>query len=464
MQNKIKKIIIFVSILALSIPATLFKDPIISKAISDKSTDMILYVGEKYSIDDFFGDIYSGIPNPGKYIISNSNVLGIEGYYSKNEYNEQGWLIADGYYSKIVALHTGKATVTVVNGSNKLFRYNITVKNREITSPTQFCDWPDFYEDYPQLRMGRKPEERSVFRENAMKSILKSLNLESYNTDRERLFALAKWFYETTQNGDGVDYAVYGRPANSIMRATGQIGVILIQNMGFEVRFVDPNTHSWAEIYLNGAWYKFDAYYFSTADRFSVYNIDRFLQDVESEEFVSNIEDSKTHLPSMLVDIETKQQNLISGQSKDLPNDRLSQNVYSSDTSVVDIKDGKLIAKGAGIAIVYRYDETYCDAFYVVVEPEIKVNKKTVALKKSRKVQKSFKSLSPYRKIITHDMYECYIWEDTKLYRLEPALSSDARLSTTYNTKTNHLRGYIISADGSKKLVFDDKDVFYGDE
>ncbi len=462
MQNKIKKILMCILILALSIPATLAKDPVISKAVSDKSTDMILYVGERYNIADFFGDIYTGIPNPGKYIISDSNVVGIEGHYSKNERDNQGWLIPEGYYSYIVALHTGKSTVTVVKGSKALHKYNITVKNREITSPTQYSHLATYYMDYPEKRIGRKPDKNSISKENTVKKILKSLDLESYNTDGERLFTLAKWFNDSKKSGIGADQEIYGFTEEGDDTGLVSAGLLLLHNMRFEIREGGTFAYSWPEIYIDEKWYKFNVVTMSFWEFSNYTMVDCFIDENGSK--IPYVKDTKTHLPSMLIDIETKQQNILVGQSQALPIDRLSHNAYSSDISVVDVKDGKLIGKGAGIAIVYRYDDTYCDAFYVVVEPKITVDKKTVTLKKSKKLQKSYKSISPYRRVVNDDLYKFWVWEVANLYRLEPALSSEARLSTIYDAKTGYLSAYVVKTDGSKKLIFDDKDVHYGDK
>lgn len=462
-NKNIKKVFPLILVLSLLVQA-LDPVPIIVEAKSIPSTDLLLYVGEKYGIDDNFS-FHSAkgpnfISNPGKYIISNSNVVGIEGYYAKNRTTDQGWLQPDGFYSYIVGLHTGKSTITVLYGSQIIHKYNITVKHREVTSPTEYCRTDFFIDDNPITRLGREEEKEAIELESAVKNILISLKLENYNTDAERLFALAKWYNENTKrvgwaDGGGEHKALVKKRADK--RGLNMAGTLLLRNMGYEIAeggypYYEPF------IYLYEKWYKFETARFPDWE-FSNYTIEDCFID-ENDTKIAYVEDTKLHLPSMLVNIETEQQNLILGQSKVLPEDRLSHNVYSSDPSVVDIKEGKIVTKGVGIAIVYRYDDTYCDAFYVIVEPEIKVNKKTVTLKKSGKMQKTFKSTSPYRSKINQDLKDTWLRElMINLDRLEPALSPDARFSTTYDIKTGLLSGCIMKADGSKEAVFNDNEL-----
>lgn len=443
MQRAIKKLLSFILILVLTLQIIGDNHTIGAKSIP--TTDMILYVGEKYSIDDFFDD---NIHNPGKYIISNSNVVGIEGYYSKNQRDGQGWKTPDGFYSHIVALHTGKSTVNVIYGSKTIYKYNITVKNRELISPTGYLDlYGHVPEDYPETRMGRKADKKKIEEESLAKEILRSLNLESYDSDRERIYALAKWVYNYEfGEGDALSNKFIDCYLDSNLGS-----VHVIQNMGFKTS-IGGGVNEWIpDICLDRSWYSF---------RFNKLHIGiESCIEGKDDPNIKYTSNTKTHLPSMIVNIETKQQNLLVGQSKSLPNDRLSHNVYSSDTSVVDIENGKLMAKGAGIAIVYRYDGTYCDAFYVVVESNIKASKKTVKLIKSGKTQKSFKSISPYRRRIKSYEDNNEARTITSLNILEPSLSPNTRLSTTYNNKTGLLAGYAVKEDGTKTLLFDDKEI-----
>lgn len=443
MQRAIKKLFSFILILVLTLQIIGDYHTIGAKSIP--TTDMILYVGEKYGIDDFFND---NIHNPGKYIISNSNVVGIEGYYSKNQRDGQGWKTPDGFYSQIVALHTGKTTVNVINGSKTIYKYNITVKNRELISPSGYLELYGYVpHDYPETRIGRKIDKRKIEEESIAKEVLKSLNLESYDSDRERIYALAKWVHNFEfGEGDALSNKFYDCYKESNLGS-----VHVIQNMGIKTS-IGGGVNEWIpDMCLDGSWYSF---------RFNKFHIGiENCIEGKNDLNIKYTSNTKTHLPSMIVDIETKQQNLLVGQSKSLPNDRLSHNVNSSDTSVVVIENGKLVAKGTGIAIVYRYDGTYCDAFYVVVESNIKASKKTVKLIKSGKIQKSFKRLSPYRKRIKSYKDNNEARTIASLNILEPSLSPNTKLFTTYNNETGLLAGYAVNEDGTKTLLFDDKEI-----
>jgi hypothetical protein len=166
----------------------------------------------------------------------------------------------------------------------------------------------------------------------------------------------------------------------------------------------------------------------------------------------------KTHLPAWLIGIETQQQILQKGDTKALPHDRLSSNVFSSDESIVKIEDNKIVGVKDGIAIVCRYDDTYCDAFYVVVDKKTKPKKLSVNYKPDGKNHTSYKSsdIATNRKIINENPYRREeTWKKSVLYKLEPALNG-GKLQTSY--KDGYIKAYVIDANGTKQEIFDDTD------
>jgi hypothetical protein len=166
--------------------------------------------------------------------------------------------------------------------------------------------------------------------------------------------------------------------------------------------------------------------------------------------------DRKTHLPAWIIGTETPQQLMWKGDSITLPEDRLSSNVFSSDESIVKIENNKLIGVKEGIAIVYRYDDTYCDAFYVLVEKPFKSKKLSVNYKPDGKIHTTYKSsdICINRKIINENPSRyTEVWKSMVLYKLDPGLNG-GKLRTSY--MDGYITTYVIDKDGNKIEIFDD--------
>lgn len=501
MKKTIKNIIIILSLIMI----VSISSEITLKAKSIPHSNITLHVGEEFEIETFSKvSVDYSKTNPlqfkvytcptGKYHISNTNVVGIKSKYSKNE-RINGWDIRDGFYDNIVALNTGKATVTVLEGSKKLYIYNVTVKDNML-SPTQYSTFLDNrpYRD----DIGNMSNKKAKELEKATREIIISLKLDKYNSDRERLYALAKWLNDYTKLEGEDEYLA--EPYDALVKKKANIlsynlaGLMLLQNMGFECS--TEGSFEDVLVKLDGSWYNYNVFYFiegglndlyipDPSDPYS-YNekeIDHNFGDTgiyydciykeiynktsgkrTSESYTSN---TKSHLPSWIINIETKQKNIKLGKSINLPNDQLSTNVYSSDTSIVAIENGKLVSKGVGIAIVYRYDDTYCDAFFVVVEPNTKKTSKTVKFKEHKKttIIKSYKEkdIPPIRKVLVDfDLRLSFsdVWQQTLLSKFELALKNDNRLVTSYDKKHGYLKGYILFPNGKKQKIFNDKDFY----
>jgi hypothetical protein len=191
-----------------------------AKAEKETSENITLYVGDEYKIDETFEFTEKGMAiyawPTGKYLISDTNIVGMKSNYQKS----------DDYFSDyIVALHSGKATVTVLDGKKVLYKYNVTVKVRSMTSPSNYFKLYESTEN-----------KKGII--NQAKEILKSLNLASYNTDRERLYAIAQWFNDHAKYDDkgifepSMYYALTGTPENYEIYA--ELNDFLLRSLGFE--------------------------------------------------------------------------------------------------------------------------------------------------------------------------------------------------------------------------------------
>jgi hypothetical protein len=413
-----------------------------AKAEKETSENITLYIGDEYKIDETFEFTEKGMAiyawPTGKYLISDTNIVGIRSSYNKKN---------DYFNDYIVALHSGKATITVLDGKKVLYKYHVTVKLRTMASPTNYF-------------VLNKDVDNKKGIINKSKNILKSLNLASYNTDRERLYTIAQWFNDHAKYDDkdifepSMYYALTGTPENYEIYV--ELSDFFLRSLGFET------DSSNGQVKLDGNWYSFsladfvdgklDADYKSNTDNIPYTCISSVLNNPDELYYQNN---TKTHLPSWLIDITTPQQNLLVGDSINLPDDVLSSNTVSSDPSVVAVENDKLVGKGTGNAIVYRYNDTYCDIFYVLVESNNKPLKKTISFKKTASVKTSYSmnDFTTYRSILNHTSYI----GDVFIYNFEPAISSKGKLITSYDTGKRLFSAYILMEDGTRKLVFDDK-------
>lgn len=141
----------------------------------------------------------------------------------------------------------------------------------------------------------------------------------------------------------------------------------------------------------------------------------------------------KTHLPAWINGEDTKQQIISAGETKKLSSSSMNDNVYSSDTSVVTVENGTITGVKPGVAVVYRYNDTYCDIFFVMVKQ--KGSAKTIQAKIFKKNPKSYFTASDYAPYIldgqikTHQLDD---WENLRIFELEPVFGHGGSIKTKY--------------------------------
>jgi len=462
--------------------------------------NITLNVGEKEGINlrGFIsnGDFIFYAPSS-KYTISDPSIVGMDYEYNKKK---------DEWSNDIVALRPGTATIYQWYENKKIFKYIITVKRQEMDSITSYfglvdtknCDYSSAY----------YPEET----DEAAQDILKDINIEQYNSDRERIAAISKYLYKNITYGhaelDQTPYAALVKKSakNGIHLASA----LLLENLGFDLQQCGGDKYHWSEIKLEGINYIYDlenfifndflmgsvcydqiyagdgtytnefgeilhgSLYYDARGVVSDWVADSYTNDIYNETICTHgtgfnlqtqeeklcylTNDRKSQLPAWLIGIETPEQIIWEGKSRVLPEDQLSSNVYSSDESIVKIKDNKIIGVRQGIAIVYRYNDTYCDAFYVVVDKKVTSKTTTFNFKADGKKYSTYKlsNFCAYRKVLNEWVYRRReLWKNSVLYKLDPIFNG-GELVTTY--KGGYLKAFIIDSNGDKQTLFDDTD------
>ncbi|SHO53809.1 hypothetical protein [Anaerocolumna xylanovorans] len=142
----------------------------------------------------------------------------------------------------------------------------------------------------------------------------------------------------------------------------------------------------------------------------------------------------KTHLPAWIIGKDTQQQVVSVGETKKLSAGDLNNNIYSSDTSIVTVQNGSITGVKPGVAVVYRYNDTYCDVFFVLVKNKGSV--KTINSKVYTKTTKEYFKSSEYAPYIRGGQSEgdqMKDWEALRLFNLEPIFGNGSKLTTKYS-------------------------------
>ncbi|SHN00212.1 hypothetical protein SAMN02746066_04312 [Anaerosporobacter mobilis DSM 15930] len=143
---------------------------------------------------------------------------------------------------------------------------------------------------------------------------------------------------------------------------------------------------------------------------------------------------TKTHLPAWIIGEDTTQQVIDVGQTVNLRASDMNGKMFSSDTSVVTAEDGKITGVKPGVAIVCRYNDTYCDVSFVLVSKKGSI--KTVQTKIYTKSSKSYFTTSDYAPYLTggqSDIYQIKDWDNLRIYEMEPAFGHGGLLKTSYS-------------------------------
>lgn len=497
MKKKILRLFIVIFVIS-----SIIISPAKAEAATEiKQINITLNVGTEKSLDTYIVSNKYFYGPVGKFTISDPSIVGLDCKYDKKR---------DEWTNHIVGLRPGKTTLLRWQDKNKYIKFNITVNRVEIDSITSFFG---MVKTLRSSGLGLHEPEKS---DKAIIEMLKDLHLEQYNSDRERINVISKYLYKnvTLLLEDRLDTYLDNTVYSALVEKVTCSGVNpasgwALQVLGFDIRQAELLEIPWYRIRLEGIEYRYDlldaintgyligseAYntqyvgegtytneagktfqgslYYDDIGDISNTLADTFTLDVYNGILTTNFNkyilpddecfytstNRKTHLPAWLIGNDTPQQLMLKGEKIALPEDRLSSNVFSSDETIVKIDDNKIIGVKEGIAIVYRYDDTYCDAFYVVVDSE-KVNYKKLKVdyKPDGKKYSTYKpsDICINRRILNEDVLIWdKIWTGLPLYKLETAFNG-GKIQTSF--KDGYMKVYVIDSNGNKQQVFDDTD------
>lgn len=429
---------------------------------------------EKYSTMDsgnYFYDIYPADHRVDykkfmkyTYKISDDSVIGLKA----NTYLDiQGIFVEDvdgnervvkPYNIIVYALAPGKATLTVYDGKKLIDKFNFTVAADIAISPSSYVDLTsDRYFDTISYTDTKNDYITRANIKEENKLIKKFAKIASkYTTTNQRILAALnavmnhgatqisekkykEMSYQAWKKGTELDGKYKTAHSMLIEKKSTYNGFSIVNravlsNLGFDCS-ADEQDNSVS------VFQKYDEYDLYSGDDIGSLSDYEFTAATKLEskyDFSSEDEDTiyrKTHLPAWLIGEDTKLQVVSVGDTTKLSACDLNNNIYSSDTSVVTAKNGKITGVNPGVAIVYRYDDTYCDIFYVLVKN--KGTARTIQSKIYTETTKSYFKDSEYAPYIRggqvgEDSQQLDDWLDLRIYELEPIFGNGSELTTKY--------------------------------
>lgn len=397
------------------------------------------------------------------------------------------------YDVKVYALGPGSATLKVYNGKKLIDTFKFNVIADKAISPSSFANNTGDIEGKPKGTDKRLKDvyftKGDIDKENTLlQKYAKVASNSKYTTTNQKVLAVLNTLiadncklmsekeYDKWQAGiKADDYYTY-RTAYSrlfggkaIAGAFAEVNRAILSNLGFRCStwFFDyDDAFNGVSLYM-----KNDIYEEQLKDRETFYKLfnedyEEFddvygdiyedniypeireyeLYDVEfaatnkltsKYDFTKEEDDNiykRTHLPAWIIGKDTAQQVINVGQTKKLSSSDMNSNIFSSDSSIVKVEDGEITGVNPGVAIVYRYNDTYCDVFYVLVKK--KGAPKTIQAKVYTKSAKSyFKTTDIAPHIKGGQFIECQIedWENLRIYELEPIFGHGGILKTKYS-------------------------------
>jgi len=331
------------------------------------------------------------------------------------------------YDVKVFALGPGTSTLKVYNGKQLIDSYTFTVIADSTLSPSSFVNnTGENYEDKTQEKINQLIK----------KFVLAGADEKNTTTNQRVLAALnatiahggkvlSEKEYEKWSNNNpwNPKYStVYWRLIEKVanLEAYARVNRTVLNNLGFVCSDGLENSFEYRDG-VGKYGYDFKATTKLTTD-----------YDFNAEEPESIYK--RTHLPAWINGEDTAQQVIDVGQTISLPSSDMNNSMFSSDTSVVTAIGGKITGVKPGVAIVYRYNDTYCDVFCILVNE--KGSAKTVQAKiytKSSKMYFTNVDYAPY--ILGGKSESCQIedWDSLRIYDLEPIFGHGGSLKTTYS-------------------------------
>lgn len=334
------------------------------------------------------------------------------------------------YDVKVCTLGPGTATLKVYDGKKLIDSYVFTVKADSTLSPSSFVNNTD-------ERYSCAEEEQEEIDQLLKKFALAGADEKNITTNQRVLAALnatiahggrlvsekeyKKWIKKNPD--DCFRYLnIYSRliDKEAIAEVYASVNRTVLSNLGFDC---SDGLNNWLS--LNNGTYEYGVDFEATTEFTSDYD---FYAEEEDNIY------KRTHLPAWVIGEDTVQQVVDVGQTIKLSTSNMNANIFSSDPSIVKAENGKITGIKPGIAIVYRYDDTYCDMFFVLVNK--KGSTKTIQAKIYTKTRKSYFTKADYAPYILGGYsMKCQIedWDNLYLYEMEPIFGHGGYLKTKYS-------------------------------
>ena len=389
-------------------------------------------------------------------------------------------ILAEPYNMVVYALAPGKAILSVYDGSKLIDKFNITVKADTAISPSSYVDLTRDKEgdsiSYSDKKGTHITKAQYKKENDLIKKFAKTAADSKNTTTNQRVFAAINAVINnggseiTEKQYNQFEYDAWKKgitlsgkyrtafsaliEKKALYQGFSTVHHAVLSNLGFEcIEYDNSNSvlmfHEYAEN---------DGYRTETVTGNLNYVNFSAVKKLETEyDFKSEDPQSpyrKTHLPAWLVGQDTKRQVVSVGKTVQLPASDLNNNIFSTDPSVVTAKDGKLTGVKPGVAIVYRYNDNYCDIFYVLVKDS--GTAKTIKSKVYTKTTKSYFNDSDYAPFIKggqEDMggNQLKDWEEMRIYEMEPIFGKGSLLTTKYSK--GQIECY-ITTDGESELYY----------
>lgn len=426
-------------------------------------------------LDGYFETIY---PRDGRidykkfmnytYKISDDSIIGLKANTEKDAVgifmaDEKGkTILVKPYNIVIYALGPGKATLTVYDKGKLIDKFNITVTADTALSPSSYVDLlGDDAGDtisYTDKKSSKITKAQIKKEHDLIKKFAKAAADPKNTSTNQRVLTAVKSVinlgiteisekqynqleYEAWKKGISFGNKYRGPfsaliEKKAIYRAIGRIHYAVLSNLGYQcVQYDDANS-----ILMFFEYAENDLYRTETVTGNLNYVEFKAVNKLETDyDFQAEDPESpyrKSHLPAWLIGQDTKSQVLSEGKTITLPSSDLNKNMYSSDTSVVTVENGRLTGVKPGVAIVYRYNDTYCDMFYVLVKKQGAA--KTIQSKVYTTTTKSYFSDSDYAPFIKGGQeyilsYQIDDWKELRIYELERIFGKGADFTTKYS-------------------------------
>lgn len=403
------------------------------------------------------------------YVISDDSVIGLASNYYGAQ-NIGSYILGDNdilmepYDISVFGLGPGTATLKIYDGKKLVRHLKFTVEGDKLLSPSSYLpSTGDKVDNFYGIKNGKSLYLSQKYIDNLNKRIMNIAKAATKkDNNHERVMAIKnkvmaydakiiteveveeKEFYAWMENKkldkdyDKVFSLIYNRIATP--RSFANLLNAALLNIGLDSYIVNEEVsdfkYDWNVVVRDS--YNNEHTYDPTTKK--GFYLDIYTNSTEQKYYKTSKENS-THLPAWIIEHDTKTQYLSKGDKYKLSDSDMNNNVYSSDTSVAKVSNGKVTAVAPGIAMIYRYNDKYVDVFFVMVKESGK--KKTINGKiytTKHKLHFDESDRAPY---LLNDSAGGYgyqgtnysterMWEYLRLSKLEDAFGHGSKIVTSY--------------------------------